>query len=82
MPRNGSTTENLEKATISLNAQDEAQLNPNIDCQSAIPAQMRNRHYAGFSTHINEISAFTNAMLDIINQILDTETKLDNVPVR
>lgn len=82
LPRNGATTENLEKATISLNAQDEAQLNPNIDCQSAIPAQMRNRHYAGFSTHINEISAFTNAMLDIINQILDTETKLDNVPVR
>ncbi len=82
MSRNGATTENLEKATISLNAQDEAQFNQNIDCQSAIPAQMRNRHYTGFSTQVNEISAFTNAMLDIINQILDTETKLDNVPVR
>lgn len=45
-------------------------------------SQIRRENFSGFSTQINEISAFTNAMLDIIDQILDKEKRLDTVPVQ
>lgn len=50
-----------------------------LDCSSSYQNSITEEAYRGFSTQVNEIYAFTRSMMDIIDQILDSEKKLDNV---
>lgn len=52
------------------------------DCQTAYRETIRAKHYSGFSTQVNELQAFSDAMNDIIRQIIETERRLDGIPVR
>lgn len=81
-PRMSATTENTRNSPIFTDPQDSAQINGNANCKNILEEQIRKKFDEKFSTEINEISAFTSAMLDIINQNIETETKLDNIPTR
>lgn len=55
---------------------------PGSDAQTAFREKIQAKHYEGFSAQTNELQAFSDAMNDIIRQILDIETKLDSVPAQ
>lgn len=82
LPNSAVHSENIINTIAPLNPQDNHQITQNNNCMQEMENQIRQKNFSGFSTQINEISAFTAAMLDVINQILDTERKLDSVPTR
>lgn len=66
-------------STVFLGALDKTQIAPPGDCVRLAKTTANNEPYRKFGTATDEIYAFSNAMLDIIDQILDTETRLDTV---
>lgn len=72
-------TENFANSTKPLNPIETAQI---MDCNNAIVDSSENKYYEWFSTQVNELQAFTFAILDVIEQILHTEKKLDDVKVQ
>lgn len=70
------TTHNFDNSTKPI---DPLENNQNLNCQDTFKNNIERKHYEGFSTQVNEIQAFTEAMTDIINQILDSEKRLDTV---
>lgn len=51
-------------------------------CGDFILNNAESRYYEWFSTQVNEFQTFTNAMLTIIDQILQIEQKFDNTQVK
>lgn len=77
-----SNTENIKNLVLPSDPQDSANIMKNNKCASILKENFRKKQYNGFSSQINETAAFTAAMLEIINQILDEEKKLDTIPTQ
>lgn len=77
-----SSSENIQNLVLPTDPQDTTNLTNNTNCAELLQEEFRKQHYSSFSTEVNEISAFTTSMLDIINQIVEEERKLDSIPVR
>ena len=76
------TTDTIQNASLPLNAIDKERLQTANQCQELYREVSRSRTADAFSQQVGEIQAFTSAITDVITQILDTELRLDAVPVQ
>lgn len=76
------TTETIHNAALPLNAFDKERLQVSNNCQAMYREVSRSRTADAFSQQVDELQAFTTSITDVITQILDTELRLDKVPVQ
>ncbi len=77
VPRRNASITNIIKTTIPVWPQEMDNL---AGCYNIRINQWKKQAYQWLSTDLNEIQGFTDAMMNIILQILDTDKKLDTLP--
>ena len=80
--KSGHDATNISNAVSPVGPIDLENLRTENDCSTTYESVSRSNHATVLAGQLGEIQAFTVSILDVINQILETETKLDTVKVR
>lgn len=77
--KDGHDISNISNAISPLDPVDQEKLQAENNCGTAYTSMSRSNNAVALAGQLGEIQAFTTAILDIINQILETEMRLDTV---